>query len=160
MPALAAVALVLATAFPSASTISWMRPEAFRLSVGMKRDQALQRLRERGLESKKGKIVGEVVVPYDEGKTVTLQFRAARLQSLRFELVGFIPKIRQGFREEIELLEKKEGRKRSASTSKSIVIFEERAPHIMVVTSTEAPTGFGKQGIAYLVVRYFEPPSR
>ena len=78
-----ALALLLATAFPSASKTSWMRPDSFHLAVGMRRDEVVKALADRGWKTKKGDDDNHLVIDYADDKAVTLQFRRKRLQSIR-----------------------------------------------------------------------------
>jgi len=149
---------LLAATLPSTSRTAWMTPEAFRLSVGMRRDAAIRELKRSARDWKKGKVTDEIVVAYEEGKTVTLKFGSGRLQSIRFELVGFIPAIKQGLIERAGELGHLmgPGKKLGSST----ISYETRTLHVMLVSAISRETSFGKQGLGYLVVRYFEPPPR
>jgi len=151
----AILALILLATTTASPKTSWMTPDAFRLSVGMPRSSALRELGRSGWSWKKGKVVDEVFVTYEEGKTVTLKFGRGRLRSIRFELVGFIPQIRAAFSERTNVLDQKLGTPRRISSS--ILSYERRSPNVMLVSSTESTSSYGKQGLGYLVVRYFEP---
>ncbi|HEV7571845.1 MAG TPA: hypothetical protein VGQ21_10145, partial [Thermoanaerobaculia bacterium] len=83
---IAIVALFFATAFPSNSKTSWMRPESFHLTVGMNRAAAVKALESNGWHTKKGDAAGQLVVDYADDKSLTLQFAGERLTSIRFEL--------------------------------------------------------------------------
>ncbi|HXI11389.1 MAG TPA: hypothetical protein VNM92_01925 [Thermoanaerobaculia bacterium] len=146
--------VLLAATTPSSST-SWMAPDAFRLTVGMPRTSVLRELSRSGWNWKKGKVVDEIFLTYEEGKTLTLAFGRGRLRSLRFELVGFIPQIRAAFSERTAVLDQKLGEPRRISSS--ILSYERRSPNVMLVSSTDSSSSYGKQGLGYLVVRYFEP---
>ena len=51
---IALLTLWLATAFPSESKTSWMRPESFHLAIGMNRSETMKALQSRGWKPKKG----------------------------------------------------------------------------------------------------------
>src|ERR671937_1207051 len=92
--------LLLATAFPSSSKTSWMRPESFHLVVGMSRAETLKTLEDVGWKTKKGEDDDQLVIDYADDKAVTLQFHRGRLRSIRFELFTFLPDARTAFNEE------------------------------------------------------------
>lgn len=158
MKAAALAWVLLAATLPSTSKTGWMTPDAFRLSVGMRREAAITELKRSSWNWKKGKLTDEVVLTYEEGKTVTLKFGDARLKSIRFELVGFIPTIKQGFTERADDLTRRLGPGKKLSSS--VISYERRAPYVMMVSSTGTETSYGRQGLGFLVVRYFEPPPR
>src|SRR5688572_11585539 len=100
MPAL--LAILLLTAFPSTSRTTWMRPDAFRLAIGMPRAEV-----ERVLvkwSPKPGKSANELVVDYSDDKALTLEFKNGRLTSIRFELFAYLNAIRGAFNEERQYL--------------------------------------------------------
>ncbi len=147
------LALLLLTAFPSNSKTSWMRPEAFRLSIGMPRAAAEDALRK--WSPKKGKDANELVVDYSEDKAITLEFKKDRLNSIRFELFAYLPAIRQSFDEERKYLLAAHGKPPKAT--KSILIYDNALPNVMVVVSDDPNTAQGKKGLGVLAVRYFDP---
>jgi hypothetical protein len=151
MPAL--IALLLLTAFPSGSQTSWMRPESFRLAIGMSRVQAEEALAK--WNPKAGKDPNEVVVDYGDDKSLTLQFQKDRLASVRFELFVFLPDIRKAFEEEKKHLATKRGSPRKAT--KSILIYDNALPNVMVVVADDPKSEHGKKGIGVLAVRYYDP---
>ena len=51
---IAVLALFFATAFPSNSKTSWMRPESFHLKVGMNRAAVVKALESNGWKTKRG----------------------------------------------------------------------------------------------------------
>lgn len=158
MPILPVLALtVLATVFPSASKTSWMQPAAFHLALGMSREKAVANLKDGGWKPQKGKVDNHLVVEYDNGRTVTLAFEKNRLQSIRFEYVSFIPELKEAFQEQKKFLESKLGP--ATRLSATVLAYEKQIPSVFMVLSTDAKSPFGKQGVGFLVVRYFEPPA-
>lgn len=147
------LALLLSTAFPSTSRTSWMRPDSFHLAIGMPREDALAALEK--WAPKPGKNADEVVVDYSDDKALTLQFRKGRLTSVRFELFVFLPEIRLAFEEEKTRLAESRGKPRKAT--KSILIYDNALPNVMVVAADDPKSQQGKQGIGILAVRYYDP---
>jgi hypothetical protein len=147
------LALLLATAFPSTSRTAWMRPDSFRLAIGMSRAEAMAALETWG--PKLGKDPSEVVVDYSDDKALTLHFRKDRLISVRFELFVFLPDIRPAFEEERTRLAESRGKPRKAT--KSILIYDNALPNVMVVAADDPKSQQGKQGIGILAVRYYDP---
>ncbi|HEX6642963.1 MAG TPA: hypothetical protein VF215_17735 [Thermoanaerobaculia bacterium] len=147
------LALLLATSFPSNSRTSWMRPDAFRLAIGMSRVETMTVLEK--WAPKPGKDADEVVIDYSDDKALTLQFRNNRLTSVRFELFVFLPEIRLAFEEERARLAEARGKPRKAT--KSILIYDDALPNVMVVAADNPKSQQGKQGIGVLAVRYYDP---
>ncbi|MFL6244588.1 MAG: hypothetical protein ACJ74H_01080 [Thermoanaerobaculia bacterium] len=147
------LALLLSTAFPSTSRTSWMRPESFHLAIGMSRDDAMAALEK--WAPKPGKDADEVIVDYSDERALTLQFRNDRLMSVRFELFVFLPDIRLAFEEERARLAESRGKPRKAT--KSILIYDNALPNVMVVAADDPKSEQGKQGIGVLAVRYYDP---
>ncbi|HEV7768947.1 MAG TPA: hypothetical protein VGQ76_28395 [Thermoanaerobaculia bacterium] len=145
--------LLAATSFPSNSRTSWMRPDAFRLTIGMSRADALSALEK--WAPKRGKDAQEIVVDYSDDKALTLVFRKDRLISVRFELFVFLPEIRMAFDEEKSRLADTLGKPRKST--KSILIYDNTLPNVMVVAADDPKSQQGKQGIGILAVRYFDP---
>ena len=151
---------ILATAFPSTSRTSWMSPQAFRLAIGMPRAEVVQILESSGWSVKKGRSDDEAVVDYSDDKAMTLDFRRDRLHSVRFELFTILPEVRAAFEEQKLLLRKEHGLPKKVSRSNTIVVYDDRLPNIMVVLSDDPQSDYGKQGIGYLAVRYYDPRPR
>ncbi|HEU4521662.1 MAG TPA: hypothetical protein VFT12_06650 [Thermoanaerobaculia bacterium] len=151
------LSLFLATAFPSATKTSWMSPQSFRLTIGMTRAEAVATLEQSGWRAKKGRNDEELVVDYGDDKAMTLEFRRDRLRSVRFELFTMLPEVRSAFEEQKALLRKEHGEPKKAPRSKSLVLYDDRLPNIMVVVSDDPESEYGKIGIGYLAVRYFDP---
>jgi hypothetical protein len=147
------LALLLATSFPSNSRTSWMRPDAFRLAIGMSRTETLTALEK--WAPKPGKDANEVVIDYSDDKALTLHFRNDRLTSVRFELFVFLPEIRLAFEEERARLAEARGKPRKAT--KSILIYDNALPNVMVVAADNPKSQQGKRGIGVLAVRYYDP---
>ena len=153
---IAAFALLLATAFPAQSHIAWMRPESFRLTIGMPRDAAMK-----SLAAYKPHVSGdEAVVDYSDSDSLTLQFRRDRLHAIRFEYYAFLPDVRAAFEEEKAFLKSSFGDPKKATSAKSIVIYDDRLPNVMAVLSADPLSENGRKGIGMLVVRYYDPVVR
>ena len=147
------LALLLSTAFPSNSRTSWMRPEAFHLTIGMSRTEAMTALEK--WAPKPGKDADEVTVDYSDAKALTLHFRRNRLTSVRFELFVYLPEIRLAFEEERARLAEVRGKPRKET--KSILIYDNALPNLMVVAADDPKSHQGKQGLGVLAVRYYDP---
>ncbi len=152
-----AISLLLGLSFPSASKTSWMRPESFRLIIGMTRDEAMTVLKTSSWEIQKGEDPDKVVVEYDGNKAMTLEFQRDRLRGIRFELFGLIPEIHAAFAEERAFLKEKLGEPKRQIRSKQIVLYDSILPNVMMVASTDPQSENGRKGIGLLVVRYFDP---
>lgn len=150
-----ALTLFLASAFPSSSKTSWMSPQSFRLTIGMKREEAVKTLESSGWQVKPGKKAGELVIDYSDEKSLTLEFRRNRLRSVRFELFSLIPQVRAAFTEQKALLKKEHGDPPKASPI--VLVYNDRLPNIMVVLSADPKTEYGQKGVGYLAVRYYDP---
>ncbi len=154
MPA-ALVALLLFAGMPSNSRTSWMRPDAFRLTIGMPRAEVMRALEK--WEPKKGRSADELIVDYTEDKAMTLEFRKDRLISVRFELIAYVNGIRGAFDEEKKYLLRAHGKPRMAT--KSILIYDNTLPNVMVVVNDDPNSEQGKKGLGVLAVRYYDPTS-
>lgn len=132
-----------------------MDPASFHLKIGMTRGAATDRLRADGWKSKPGKAGDDLLVEFDEGRTLTLAFQGGKLTSIRFELIGFAPEVRAAFDEKKRDLKKAHGPAIERGTT---LIYEKTDPQIMAVLSTDPKTSFGRQGLGFFVVRYFAPP--
>lgn len=150
---LLAFILLAATNFPSNSQTAWMRPDAFKLRLGMGRGEAVRALK--AWNPKAGNHPNEVVVDYTGERALTLEFEADRLHSVRFELFAFIPEVRKAFDEEKQRLRETLGEPRKST--KSVLIYDRKLPNVMVVLADDAKSQQGKQGIGMLAVRYFDP---
>ena len=133
-----------------------MTPQSFRLSIGMPREDALQTLRDSGWTAKPGKNKDQVVIDYSEDKALTLDFHRNRLRSIRFELFAMIPEVRAAFVEQKSALQKEHGDPKKLQ-SPSVVVYDDRLPNIMVVLSDDPKSDYGKKGVGYLAVRYYDP---
>lgn len=152
--------LVLSSIFPSSATnAAWMSPESFQLKIGMRRSEAEQRLTENRWKLKKGKVADEVVVEIESNRTITLQFREGKLDSVRFEYVAFLPDVKAAFEDRERALKQELGAPRRAESKAKVLIYEKTNPNVHVVLSTDSTTSYGKQGLGFLVVRYFRPPA-
>ncbi|HEX9160536.1 MAG TPA: hypothetical protein VF980_02420 [Thermoanaerobaculia bacterium] len=153
---IALILFALVSSFPSTSKTSWMTPQSFRLTIGMPRADAEKALRDSGWTVKKGRDDDQIVVDYSEDKALTLDFVRDRLRSIRFELFALIPDIRAAFAEQKSILKKELGNPKHVR-SKSIVVYDDRLPNIMVVLSDNPNSDYGKKGFGYLAVRYYDP---
>lgn len=140
------LALLLAIATP---TTDWMRLDAFHLTIGMPRAEAVDALR--AWSPKQGKDANELVVDYASDKALTLEFRKDRLTSVRFELFTLLPKVRQAFEEKRAAM----GEPRKAT--RSILIYDDALPNAMVVVTDDPKSEQGKKGLGVLAVRYYDP---
>lgn len=154
------LALQLATqgAFPSASNSAWMSPESFGFCIDMPRAEVEATIERGGWKSSPGKYPRVLIVQYSDTKTVTLQFVDDKLQSARFELVDFIPAVRSAFDERVAAIEMEagyEGAKQKGD--RAVLLFNKTSPNVMVVLSTVPNDDFGKQGLGFLAIRWFDP---
>lgn len=151
--------LALVGSFPSNSRTSWMTPQSFRLTIGMPRADAEKALLDSGWALKPGKDKNQIVVDYADDKSMTLDFSRDRLRSIRFELFAFIPDIRAAFDEQKSLLKERHGNPKRLK-SRSVVVYDDRLPNIIMVLNTDPKSDYGKKGLGYLAVRYYDPVAR
>ena len=152
---IAVVALFFATAFPSNSKTSWMRPESFHLKIGMSRDAAVKTLESNGWKTKRGDGDQQLVVDYAEDKALTLQFERERLKSVRFELFTILQDAPKAFEEERAYLRESLGKPRMKS--QKIVLYDQVLPNVMAVLSADPNSEQAQKGVGMLVVRYYDP---
>jgi hypothetical protein len=152
---IALVAFFLATAFPSNSKTSWMRPESFHLAIGMSRAAAVNELESRGWKLKRGDDDEHWVVDYAHDKSMTLHFNRGRLHSVRFELFAIVGQAHDAFAEERAFLRESLGKPRVSS--KELVVYDDRLPNVMVVLTDDPKSESGRKGVGMLVVRYYDP---
>lgn len=152
---IAVLALLLATAFPSSSKTSWMRPESFHLTIGMNRAAAVKALESNGWKTKKGNSAGQILVDYADDKSLTLQFAGERLTSIRFELFTILQDAPKAFEEERVFLRESLGKPRTAT--KKVVIYDHKLPNVMAVLSADPKSEQAQKGVGMLVVRYYDP---
>ena len=148
--------LLAGVSFPSASETAWMSPAAFHLEIGMPRAEVESIIEKSGWESAPGKYSRQLLIHYTEKKTVTLMFADNELQSVRFELVDFIPSVRTAHTEHLETLKAAKGYDGEAKID-GVFMFDREVPNVMVVVSTKHEDSFGRQGLGFLSVRYFDP---
>src|ERR1051325_2790828 len=148
---LAANALTLATPFPSNNRTAWMRPESFRLTIGMPRAETVKNLTDDGWKPQKGDRDNQLIVDYAGNKSLTLEFQKERLTSIRFELFVMTDEITGVFDEEKAFLKAKHGAPKAVK-SKSMLIYDSTLPNIMVVMTKDLSKGLG-----VLAVRYYDP---
>lgn len=152
---IAVVAFLLATAFPSTSRTSWMRPESFHLTIGMSRAEAMTSLESSGWKLKRIDDDDHYAVDYADDKSLTLHFNRDRLHSVRFELFVFVGQARDAFAEEKSFLREALGKPRVAS--KALIVYDNRLPNVMVVLNDDPKSESGQKGVGMLVVRYYDP---
>lgn len=155
---IALVALLLATAFPSTSKTSWMRPQAFHLTIGMTRAAAVKTLESNGWKPKKGDDPQQLVIDYADDKALTLQFARERLTSIRFELFTILQDAPAAFAEERAHLRATLGEPRMKS--KSVLIYDHTLPNVMAVLSADPSSEQAQKGVGMVVVRYYDPAAR
>ena len=80
---------------------------------------------------------------------------SGRIHDVRFELFVFLPDIRPAFEETRARLAETRGKPRKAT--KSILIYDNALPNVMVVAADNPKSQQGKQGIGVLAVRYYDP---
>lgn len=154
-----ALFLLLFTSNYSTARTSWMTPDAFHLALGMKRDAVMKRLKDDGWKPEKGK-EDDVVLLYDEKRTLTLGFQSERLHSLRFELVDFIPDVKAAFSEREKYLTDHYGEPSRHGSDTTLLNYDHALPNIQLVLSTDRSSSFGVQGLGFVVVRYFNPAAK
>ena len=146
------------TIAPTART-TWMTPDAFHLAMGMKKTAVVQKMKDDGWTIDTGKN-GDLVIKYDEKRTVTMGFQSERLHSLRFELVDFLPEVKQAFAERERFLTQHYGKPHKRAGDTTLLEFTHVMPNIHLVLSTDRGSSFGVQGLGFLVVRYFDPAAK
>jgi hypothetical protein len=152
---IAILALFFATAFPSNSKVSWMRPESFHLVIGMKRAAAVKALESNGWKTKKTNTAGQLVVDYADDKSLTLQFAGERLTSVRFELFTILHDAPKAFEEERAFLRESMGKPRQGT--KKILIYDHKLPNVMAVLAADPKSEQAQKGVGMVVVRYYDP---
>ncbi|HYC92224.1 MAG TPA: hypothetical protein VEO54_23645 [Thermoanaerobaculia bacterium] len=150
---MAALLALLLTLVPPPISTDWMRPESFHLTIGMRRADAVAALR--AWNPKVGKDASEVVVDYSGDKSLTLEFRKERLHAIRFELFVMLPLARQAFEQHRTLLRGTLGEPRK--TTKSVLIYDNALPNVMVVVADDPKSVQGKKGLGVVAVRYYDP---
>jgi hypothetical protein len=151
MPILFSLLLLVTGA--SRSSTEWMRPEQFHLAIGMPRESAISALE--AWNPKPGKDENQIVVDYSDERAMTLDFRKGRLNSVRFELFMMLPEVRKAFESEREYL--RESRGEPPKATKSILIYDNALPNVMVVVTDDPNSEQGKRGLGVLAVRYYDP---
>ncbi len=154
-----ALALLFGGVVPETAT-GWMEPERLGLAIGMTRERAVAEIERRGHTTEPGKEPGHLIVMLGEKRTVTLAFEKGALQSIRFELVGFLPEISSAFAEAKASLAKKHGAPSRTVEKPPVLQYDAETPRIYAVAALDPATSFGKQGLGFLVIRYFAPPER
>jgi hypothetical protein len=152
---IAVLALFFATAFPSNSKVSWMRPESFHLVIGMKRAAAVKALESNGWKTKKTNTAGQLVVDYADDKSLTLQFAGERLTSVRFELFTILHDAPKAFEEERAFLRESMGKPRQGTNK--ILIYDHKLPNVMAVLAADPKSEQAQKGVGMVVVRYYDP---
>ncbi|MFA6959008.1 MAG: hypothetical protein WC538_24310 [Thermoanaerobaculia bacterium] len=143
---------------PAVSSHDWMSPDKLGLCIGMARPDVEAAVERAGLKAEPGKYSRQLVVHYAETRTVTMQFVDDRLQSIRFELVDFIPSVRGAYKERLGAIEKTVGYQAAKQKGdRAVVTFNRETPNVMVVLSTVPDDAFGRQGLGFLAIRWFDP---
>lgn len=148
MPLLLAILFAVA---PSVSQTSWMRPDAFHLTIGMAKADAVKTLTANGVVLRDGDHAGQMIADITQTKSLTIEFAKERLQSIRFEYFTMSDAIGSAFEEEKKSLRDSFGAPKAIS-SKSMVIYDHTLPNVMAVMTIDK-----KQGLGTLAVRYFDP---
>ena len=144
------LALLFAVA-PVTGDTSWMRPESFHLTVGMRKANAVQALTASGVKPRAGDHDGQLIADITSTKSLTLEFKKERLRSIRFEFFTMADAIGAAFDAEKKFLRDSLGAPKPIK-SKSMVIYDATLPHVMAVVTTDM-----KKGLGTLVVRYYDP---
>jgi hypothetical protein len=147
------LSLLLLTVPAKKVDTTWMRPDAFHLAIGMSRTQVMSTLS--AWTPKQGKNANELTVDYSDDKAMTLEFREERLRAVRFELFVMLPDVRKAFDEERARLQKERGDPPKAT--RSILIYDNALPNLMVVVTDDPKSQQGKRGLGVLAVRYYDP---
>lgn len=147
------LALVLAATASTADLTSWMKLEAFHLTIGMSRTAALEAVAP--WNPKPGKDANETVVDYKSEKAFTLEFRKGRLHAVRFELYVLLPQARKAFADAKTLLATDRGTPTKASPS--LVVYDNALPNAMAVVSDDPASPSGRNGVGIVAIRYYDP---
>ena len=150
---MATLLALLLTLDPAPQRTQWMNLQAFHLAIGMSRTEAMDAIR--AWQPKTGKNRDEILVDYADDKSLTLEFRKDRLRSVRFEMFVYLPEVRRVFDEQRASLRTAIGQPRKAT--KSILIYDNALPNVIVVANDDPKTAQGKRGLGVLAVRYFDP---
>ncbi|HEY2321885.1 MAG TPA: hypothetical protein VGJ82_03390 [Thermoanaerobaculia bacterium] len=142
---------ILFAVAPSVSQTSWMRPDAFHLTIGMRKAAAVKALADGGVTLRDGDHAGQMIADITPTKSLTVEFAKERLQSIRFELFTMSDVIGPAFEEEKKSLRESFGAPKAIS-SKSMVIYNHTLPNVMAVMTVDK-----RQGLGTLAVRYFDP---
>ncbi|HVR43798.1 MAG TPA: hypothetical protein VMS56_10185 [Thermoanaerobaculia bacterium] len=151
-------ALLLGGVAPEPLT-AWMEPARLGVEIGMTCTETLAELERRGRTAVPGKEKGHFLVTLSENRSVTLAFEKDRLQSMRFELSDFIPVVRVALAEVETRLQQRHGDPTRKIERPPALVYDGVEPRIYVVASVEHQGAFGRQGLGFLVVRYFAPPA-
>jgi hypothetical protein len=151
-----ALAVLLATAFPSNSKTSWMRPDAFHLIIGMTRAETLSTLQSHGWKTQKGKDSKQLIVIFSDDKSLTLRFERDRLHSARFELFTLLPEAAPAFEEEKKFLHEKYGTPKK-TRAKSVLLYSRQLPNVIAVLADDPKSEHGRRGLGMVIVRYYDP---
>src|ERR1043166_5100911 len=146
--------LLLAILFavsPNVTQTSWMRPDAFHLTVGMTKAETVKALSESSITLRDGDHPGQMIADITPTRSITIEFAKERLQSVRFELFVMSDQMGPVFEEEKKFLRDTLGAPKPIAV-KQMLVYDATLPHVMAVVTTDA-----KQGLSTLVVRYFDP---
>jgi hypothetical protein len=67
--------------------------------------------------------------------------------------------VKLAFLEQKTMLHKVHGDPKPTN-ARSIVVYDDRLPNIIVVMSADPKTEYGRKGFGYLAVRYYDPVAR
>lgn len=154
---IAALLLMAVSQFPSATDTTWMEPAAFRLVLGESRDHVLSEFETRGWTLEPGESDEVLIHPYDDRKTVALEFRQDRLVSVRFELVSFRPRIAGDWDDLRAQLRERFGDPAVDQARVQVVNTPALTIHAVLNDSTDSE--LGQSGAGMIIVRYFVPAS-
>jgi len=152
---IAILAFLFATAFPSSSRTSWMRPESFHLTIGMRREAVMSTLKDYGWKPQKTKS-GDLSVDYSDDKSFTLHFEHDRLHAIRFELYTIVGQAQAAFDEQRAFLRDTWGAPKKVAAP-NLLLYDDRLPNVMVVLNDDPKSEMGRKGVGVLIVRYYDP---
>lgn len=154
---IATLMILLASQFPSASDTAWMEPAAFRLLIGEPREHLVSSFERKGWTLESTDDADVLLHPYDESKSVVMEFRDDRLVSIRFELVSFHPRLSKDWSEVTTRLRERFGE--PEVDHQRLLVQHTGAFTIHAVLSDSPDSDLGQSGAGLIIVRYFVPVS-
>lgn len=152
-----ALLLMAASQFPSATDTTWMEPAAFRLVLGESRDGVRETFETRGWSLEPGESDDVLVHPYDDRKSVAMEFREDRLVSVRFELVSFRPQLAGDWDDLRDQIRERFGEPEVDQPRVQVVNTPAFTIHAVLNDSVDSE--LGQSGAGMIIVRYFVPAS-